>query len=261
MRRIKTVYAAMAVAVALTATACNGILSDIYDEPRDSALGSGQLVVDATSWHDWYYIDFDSLAAIAATGDSAALAHAETSFTPYPIPTALTTAPTDTTTGMYTYWFDVFGRGLDNYDKRAFTPTDAQPEPAHWSIAVHRNNVRTNGGAVFETNYSSIADLPPTGAAFASATFTPDEWSERDVWVDQSQMLRSLIGCQGIMVNKVLSSWIKVAIPPMPPAFTGNSHVFIIRFPNGKMAAVQLANYISPKGAKCWLTINYKYPY
>ena len=159
MKKITTVYAAMAVAVALTATACNGILSDIYDEPRDSALGSGQLVVDATSWHDWYYIDFDSLAAIAATGDSAALAHAETSFTPYPIPTTLTTAPADTTTGMYTYWFDVFGRGLDNYDKRAFTPTDAQPEPAHWSIAVHRNNVRTNGGAVFETNYGSVAKV------------------------------------------------------------------------------------------------------
>ena len=153
MKKITTVYAAMAVAVALTATACNGILSDIYDKPSDSALGSGQLVVDATSWHDWYYIDFDSLTAIAANGDSAALAHAERSFAHYPIPTALTTMPTDTTTGIYTYWFDVFGRGLDNYDKRAFTPTDAQPEPDHWSIAVHRNNVRTNGGAVFETNY------------------------------------------------------------------------------------------------------------
>ena len=47
----------------------------------------------------------------------------------------------------------------------------------------------------------------------------------------------------------------------MPPAFTMNKHVFIVRLKNGKYAALQLQNYIGTDGTKCWLTINYKYPY
>ena len=96
---------------------------------------------------------------------------------------------------------------------------------------------------------------------FLGATFQEDEWSENEVWEDQSQMLMSLIGCQGIRINKVLSSWLRIDIPPMPPAFTMNKHVFIVRLKNGKYAALLLKNYIGTDGTKCWLTINYKYPY
>ena len=50
-------------------------------------------------------------------------------------------------------------------------------------------------------------------------------------------------------------------IPPMPPSFSLNNHVFILRLKDGTYAAIQLENYLSPKGVKCWMTINYKYPY
>lgn len=260
LRNLTNAVAGCAVIVA--ATACNGVFDGIYDEPDETIVTrQGQLVINATSWHDWYYIDFDSLAQLANDGDSAGLVKMQTEFTAYPIPTTLTGEQADSTTGMYTYWFDVWGQGLDNNEKREFTPTDPQPEPDHWSIAVHRNNVRTNGGAVLETNYSSMDELPTSSVEFTGATFTEDEWSENTVWADESRMLLSLIGCQGIKVNKVLSSWLTVAIPPMPPAFSGNTHVFLIRFPNGKLAAVQLENYMNSAGTKCWLTINYKYPY
>ncbi|MBQ8056332.1 MAG: hypothetical protein IJ270_05925, partial [Paludibacteraceae bacterium] len=63
------------------------------------------------------------------------------------------------------------------------------------------------------------------------------------------------------MVNKLLSSWITVNIPPVPPSFSFNNHVFILRLKDGTYAALQLENYISPTGKKCYLTINYKYPY
>lgn len=260
LRNIKNAIAGCIVLVAITA--CNGVFDDIYDKPGDSVVArEGQLYINATSWGDWYYIDFDSLADLAAKGDSVGLEKMQTEFTPYPIPMTLNGERTDSTTGMYTYWFDVFGKGISNNEKRNFVATDPQPEPAHWSIAVHRNNVRTNGAAVLETNYSSIDELPANSAEFTGATFTPDEWSENEVWADESQMLQSLIGCQGIKINKVLSSWLKLDIPPMPPAFSSDTHVFLIKFPNGRMAAVQLENYMSPHGTKCYLTINYKYPY
>ena len=250
-------------AIMLMVTACNGIFDDIYDEASASSgvTTEGQLLVNASSWKDWYYVDFDSLQMYIERKDTAGLLKAQTNFTHYAIPTNLTSGSGDGKTGMYTYWFDVIGKGISVNEKRGFTATDAQPEPQSWSLAFHRNNVRTKGGAVLETKYTSLNELPKNSSYFLGATFQEDEWTENEVWVDQSQMLMSLIGCQGIRINKVLSSWLKIEIPPMPPAFTMNSHVFIVRLKNNKYAALQLENYIGADGTKCWLRINYKYPY
>lgn len=249
-------------AILVMATACNGVMDSIYDRPTDRVTTTrGQIYMDASDWHNWYYVDFDSLAQYIASGDSAGLARAQTRFAAYPIPTEGTGTAGEEATGIYTYWFDVFGSGISNNEKRGFTPTASQPEPPSWSIAIHRNNVRTNGGAVLETNYHSIDELPANSIEFTGATFKEDEWTENVVWTDQSQMLMSLIGCQGIKVNTVLSTWLRLDIPPMPPSFTMNPHVFIIRLANGRFAAVQLENYMNTAGTKCWLTINYKYPY
>ena len=250
-------------AIMMMVTACNGIFDDIYDEAPATAnvTTEGQLLVNAASWKDWYYVDFDSLQMYIERKDTAGLLKAQTNFTHYAIPTNLTSGSGDGKTGMYTYWFDVFGKGISVNEKRGFTATDAQAEPESWSLAFHRNNVRTNGGAVLETKYTSLNELPKNSSYFLGATFQEDEWTENEVWEDQSQMLMSLIGCQGIGINKVLSSWLKIEIPPMPPSFTMNSHVFILRLKNGKYAALQLENYIGTDGTKCWLKINYKYPY
>jgi len=244
----------------LLLVSCHGVLDELYDTPTESIdIREGQLYVDASSWLDWYYIDFNTANHNAAEGGTSS------AFVKEAIPTEKLPNPQPSTlqpqTGIYTYWYDVFGAGLSNHDFRGFTPTDPQPAPDSWHIAVHRNNVRTNGGAVYETAFTSMKDLPESSAAFADATFTPDAWNELDVWTIQDQMLQGLIGNQGIEVNPVLSSWLKVDIPPIPPTFTLNNHVFIIRFDDGTFAAIQLENYQSPTGTKCCLTINYKYPY
>lgn len=234
----------------LSLSACQDVLGDLYDKPieDDVAVKEGQLYVNASSWTDWYYID------LKATTDG---------FVRKAIPTEKleSTESSEHAPGIYTYWYDVFGAGLSNHEFRSFTPTAAQPEPASWHIAVHRNNVRTNGGAAYETTYTSLDALPESSEAFKDETFTPDAWNETDVWTVQGQMLNGLIGNQGIDVNPVLSRWLNVSIPPLPPAFTLNNHVFIVRFSDGTHAAIQLENYLSTTGTKCCLTINYKYPY
>jgi hypothetical protein len=233
-------------------SACHGILDDIYDDPsNDVTLKEGQLYVDASSWTEWYYID------LLDTNKEWVSMSIPTEKLPTlsPQPSALNPQP-----GIYTYWYDVFGAGLSNHEFQSFTPTAEQPEPEKWHIAVHRNNVRTNGGAVYETTYTSMKSLPESSEAFADATFTEDEWNELDVWTIQKQMLNGLIGNQGIAINPVLSRWLSVEFPP-PPNFKLNNHVFIVRFNDGTYAAVQLENYQSPAGVKCCLTINYKYPY
>ncbi len=244
----------------LAFTSCNGILEDIYDEPQEVVPVEGQLIIDATDWENWYYIDLPKLHELSESGDKEGLMIAQTTHTPYPIPMTLTGAH-DGKSGQYLYWFDVWGEGLKNNKFQEFTPCDAQPEPESWSFAVHRNNVRTNGGGVYETEYTSMSELPESSSAFEKARFTEDEWSENEVWDSQEKMLLSLVPSQGIEINKVLSSWLAMSIPPVPPAFHHNSHIFILRMRDGTYAALQLADYISSEGTKCWLTINYKYPY
>ncbi len=234
-------------------SACHGILDDIYDDPsNDVTLKEGQLYVDASSWTEWYYID------LLDTNKEWVSMSIPTEKLPTlsPQPSALNPQP-----GIYTYWYDVFGAGLSNHEFQSFTPTAEQPEPEKWHISVHRNNVRTNGGAAYETSYTSMSELPESSEAFADATFTPDTWNELDVWTIREQMLQGFVGNQGIRVNPVLSSWLKLEIPPVPPAFTLNNHVFIVRFDDDTYAAIQLENYQNAAGVKCCLTINYKYPY
>ena len=234
-------------------SACHGILDDIYDDPsNDVTLKEGQLYVDASSWTEWYYID------LLDTNKEWVSMSIPTEKLPTlsPQPSALSPQP-----GIYTYWYDVFGAGLSNHEFQSFTPTAEQPEPEKWHISVHRNNVRTNGGAAYETSYTSMSELPESSEAFADAIFTPDTWNELDVWTIREQMLQGFVGNQGIQVNPVLSSWLKLEIPPVPPAFTLNNHVFIVRFDDGTYAAIQLENYQNAAGVKCCLTINCKYPY
>ena len=49
-------------------TSCNGIFDDIYDKPEEIVPAKGQIVMDATSWTDWYYVDLDRLHRPQATG-------------------------------------------------------------------------------------------------------------------------------------------------------------------------------------------------
>lgn len=254
------VITAVAGACALSLAACDGIFGGIYDDPVADSPAVGQLVIDATSWTDWYYVDLPALKTMADEGDTAALFKAQTEFVAYPIPMNLT-GEDDGRTGQYMYWFDVFGEGISKSEFTSFTPTDAQTAPEEWSFAVHRDNVRTNGGAVYETGCASFDELPESSSDFAGLDFTADEWTENKVWDSQEQMLMGYVPSQGIAINNILSSWLTLSIPPIPPSFTKNGHVFILRLADGTCAALQLEDYLSPSGTKCWLTINYKYPY
>ena len=229
------------------AASCEGVFGGIYDEDRGDETGvkPGQLYIDATSWNDWYYIDLDSLVDLIDKGDAAALQQAQTKFTPWPIPQTENTEAMRDSSGMYIYWFDIFGKGMSNYERRGYKPTAPQPEPEHWTFAVHRDNVRMD-------------EVPDSAQAFADKTFTPDTWSERDVWVDRKEMPNCIMGNQGIKINQVLSSWLVFNIPPIPPTYTFNNHVFILRTKDGEYFALQLANYTDTKGTTCYLTINYR---
>lgn len=241
---LATVIMSLVVPGAVMLSGCQGIFAGVYDEPEAIGVeaGIGQIIVDASDWLEWHYIDVSNGKVVTV-----------------PIPTESVEDDSDGS-GIYTYWFDVFGEGVTNYEFRDFYAVAQQPEPQRWSFAVHRNNVRTNGGAVCETKYKSFADLPSDPLWPESLDFVEDEWNQTDVWAVQDRMLSGIIGSQGIMINNVLSRWLTIEIPPMPPTFARNNHIFILRLSDGSYAALQLADYMSASGTKCHMTINYKYP-
>lgn len=251
----KTTLAIVILCLAISGTillsGCQGILSELYDEPieNDVKIDSGLLRVDASDWGEWHYIDLKNPMLRWRTYDI-----------PYPDSTALASIPQSEAPGIYTYWYDVFGIGTSNYEFCGFVPTDKQPEPEDWTFAVHRNNVRTNGCGVCETSYTSISKLPEDSAWMKQLDFTEDEWNQTDVWTVKDRMLSGIIGNQGIHLNTELGKWLQMKIPPMPPVFSLNNHVFILRLKDSTYAALQLADYMSVSGTKCVLTINYRYP-
>ena len=233
---------------ALTAlTGCNGIMDGIYDD--DIPRSGNVITVDASNWKNWYYIDLHALTNQSSAGQ-------EQTFEPYAIPTTLTDE-WDGESKICTYWYDVFGEGLQHNEFRGSINVDAQPEPEHWDIALHRDNVRTNGGEVWQTTTQDITS--PSLTAPLAGTGEADTWNETDVWMDQSQMFTGVIGNQRIKTNRLLSSWLSIQIPPIPPSFTYNGNVFIVRLKDGTYAALRLADYRS-KGTNCIMTIEYRYP-
>jgi len=248
-----------AIGVLVVLQSCNGILSGIYDEPQaddDKQTIAGELYLNASDWKKWYYIDLPELNRMVLENPDF---NTSSAWQEFDVPTEKL-ENSEGKSGIYTYWYDVWGEGIGKFEFRSFRPTARQPEPENWSFAVHRNNVRTNNGAVAATSYKTLEELPE-GTDFLSAlNFEKDIWNETDVWIIQDEMLSGLIGNQGIFVSKTLSSWLRVDLPPIPPAFTLDSCVFILRLEDGTYAALRLTNYQSSSGLKCCLSIQYKYP-
>lgn len=261
LRKRHIIRGMMAGAIILLLPSCRGILEDLYDEaPSDNPeiVTEGKLYVDASDWNKWHYIDF---ASESKENPDSVVTRVVTISIPSVADTDILPSdekPASGSPGLYTYWYDVYGSGLDKREFRSFIPTEAQKDADQWMIAVHRNNVRTNVGAVAMTDYTDIASVPDNDEYLKSLSYKKDEWDESNVWVSQDQMLLGLIGNQGITVNKTLSSWLRVDIPPTPPKFTLNNRVFILHTADGEYYAIQLEDYRSLTNVKCCLTINYR---
>lgn len=243
---------------------CEGTFDWVYDTPpaEDKPQSvAGQFYVDASDWQKWHYLDLPKSTAEVSLDNQHDVSDDIVS---YDIPLS----PTGETemergshqrTGQYMYYFDVFNEGISKNHFHNFTPTEPQPEPESWTIAIHRNNVRTNSCWAYETTLTDI-EQATRQLCEAVSDWREDEWSENEVWDDQSTMLSCYVPSQGIAINHVLSSWLTMKIPPMPPSFVLNNHVMLIRLRDGTYGALQLVDYLSPTNKKCCLTVKYKYP-
>lgn len=217
--------------------ACTG-LWDPYDV-LPSTLGSGyeQLQIDATTYDDWTYINLHEPSA---------------PFVRMKIPMALT-GEWDSVT-CYTRQEIKFGTTTE----LSSVPTDSQPEPETWDIAVHHFDIRTNGGLAFETSYTSLAQLPATLDEIPDVVWEADQLTTDRVWVDLSNSLAFDIGCQTLPISLPLSRMASMDVSNPPPIYSVSGKVCLLRMNDGTVMALFLDNYMDSKGQKGHLTISYK---
>ena len=128
-----------------------------------------------------------------------------------------------------------------------------------WDFAVHRYDVKTNGGRVIETSFTSIDELLASGS-LPAGTYVEDIWTEDRVTIDMSRMMDGIIIYAPSWYNPELSKWLNVDTSTMPPIYTMSGKVYVLITAEGKAAAIQLTNYMNDSKVKGFMTIDYVYP-
>lgn len=134
--------------------------------------------------------------------------------------------------------------------------------PENWTIALHRYDVKTNGGAAVETDYTSISDLEAAIEAdpmlLESLNFCADTTSASKIIIDMSHMMDGYLIYQNTHYNAIIARWLNVDTSTMPPIYTMSHKTYVLRTAEGKYFALYLVNYMNEKSVKGNMTVQYK---
>ena len=132
--------------------------------------------------------------------------------------------------------------------------------PEEWDFAIHRYDIKTNGGAAFQTSYTNIDDFIAAGKLPEAEKFVEDEWTTNKIAIDMSGMMDGNIIYTDSYYNAVLSSWLNVDTSTMPPIYTMSSQVYLLRLKDNTYAAIRFTNYTNAKGIKGYIDFDFSYP-
>ena len=141
------------------------------------------------------------------------------------------------------------------YDNTTDIPTD-------WTIALHRYDVKTNSGSAFRTSYTSLSEVKTaadkgTFPMPAEEDFAKDESSK--ITIDMSHMMDGYIDYADANINKVLCKWLNVDTSSMPPVYTMDSNVYLVRTSTGDVYAIQFTGYSNPYQSNTKGYISFEY--
>lgn len=151
---------------------------------------------------------------------------------------------------------------LDIHDRHASTAEivlGEEIEPKTWDFAVHRYDVKTNGGRVMATSLTSLSEAAALKLA-PQGDWVSDIWTTNVVIYDMSQMMQGIIGYAETFYNPELSGWVALDMSSMPPSYSMNPNVYILELADKTHAALQLVNFMNSEGTKGYMTIDYIYP-
>ena len=148
---------------------------------------------------------------------------------------------------------------IDLNQKEVTTTAIDGKKPEKWDFAIHRYDVKTNGGAVAEcgaTDFNSLLTI----SSIPIEDFIEDEWTTNRITIDMSQMMNGIISYAEDYYNPCLSKWLNVDTSTMPPIYTLSGKVYILRCVDGSYAALYLRNFMNNAAVKGFMTIDYYYP-
>ncbi len=133
---------------------------------------------------------------------------------------------------------------------------DGGSMPDEWDIAIHRYDVKTNGGAVLETSYTSIDDIISSGT-IPEGNYVED--TADSISIDMSNMMSGEIGYAAANINTEMAKWLDVDTSSMPPVYTLSDYVYVVRLQDDTYAAIKFLsrNYGGTSGI---IMFEYVYP-
>lgn len=146
-----------------------------------------------------------------------------------------------------------------NRETKTVDMTAGGEEPSRWDIAVHRYDVKTNGGAVLETGFTGFDVLLSSGK-MPEGDYISDIWTKDKIATDMSGMMEGRIVYAESYYNTALSRWLNVDKSTMPPNYTLSRKVYVVKLKDETSLAVRLSNYMDASGTKGYMTIEYIYP-
>lgn len=151
------------------------------------------------------------------------------------------------------------------YTDGTTVPAKAQPEiDIDWHIAVHRYEIRTNGGEVLDTqttDMNAVSSLPAdTYVADESITHEDKEFP---IITDMSKMMEGNVGyARTATINRTLCNWVtKKNTGAMPPViYTPNNHVYVLKNKDGSWSKLQFTAAGNTETNKSgYLTFSYEH--
>ena len=153
---------------------------------------------------------------------------------------------------------------MDLYDGSVSEPKAKETIGIEWHIAIHRYEIKTNGGMVFDTektNMNEITELPE-GDYKADENITNED-EEYAIITDMSKMMQGNVGyAKTATVNKVLCSWVKkTETGSMPPTiYEPTMHVIVLKCKDGSWAKLQFTVAGNSETNKSgFVTFNYEF--
>jgi hypothetical protein len=126
-----------------------------------------------------------------------------------------------------------------------------------WDIAIHREDIRTNGAGAYKTDKIELSEVTSVPAG---VEYTKDVATENKVILDMSGMMTGNIKYGPFKLNETLCGWLTKNLSVMPPVYTINKYVYIIQLANSKYAKIQFTDRTNDAGASGHITFTYEYP-
>ncbi len=135
--------------------------------------------------------------------------------------------------------------------------------PSDWTIALHRYDIKTNSGSAYRTSYTSLDEVKTAAQKGTfpmpdASEFTQDEPSK--ITIDMSHMMEGYIDYADANINKVLGKWLNVDTSSMPPSYTMDDNVYLVRTSGGDVYAIQFTGYSNPyqSNTKGYISFDYE---